>query len=631
MACPWPFLAAFDSTVDKPVDTTVNPPVSGKSFAQALSGEVPGDSFQPLRTSKVVMGNSVRVKISQAAYESGLAACRFNLHGRLTLHKGDAPLTTQALKSKLNALWPQLQNWNLIPLGKGFFEFNFNSTEDMKRVWALGVVNLKPGFLRFYCWTKDFAPKAQAQTHAQIWVRFLQLPQEYWGKQTIFEIASGLGTPLTIDEATQNRRFGLFARVLIDVDLSEKMFESVIVEREGHALPIMVQYERHPLFCSHCKAIGHSLQACSKMNASIHAPATRKLPSGSQQAQLNSDLTTRKSSKEVKVVNGHDNAQPHFVAVGNKPAQSLVNIDPIEDSFDSADDFEEGETSGHESVHFNNENLAAVQNSNNGVALNINIQNSFELLANGTEHVTGEAKPSDEEIPPTILDMQLVKNPTVEVISLGKEDLTHHSNLEVPSVKRDPKFVALSSRNSMLDHVNGRQIFPISGPPPLMQSSSIGRLSFPNATVVSLGEARDPFGDDSMTMQTVPAPITTINEILGKDKRKVQPRAGPENLSAACLQDGKLLSKFWGDEDTDATDSTVEPEGNQLPDASPYLISPIASVKKSKKGRPRKQRSPRDQLAANEQAQYYPEHLHNYVHTRSKTGSQSTHTTITPQ
>lgn len=86
-------------------------------------------------------------------------------------------------------------------------------------------------------------------------------------------------TPLTIDDATQNRRFGLFARVLIDVALSEKMFEFVIVEREGHALTIMVQYEKHPLFCAHCRTLGHSIQTCSKMNvdASVKYPKRRTM------------------------------------------------------------------------------------------------------------------------------------------------------------------------------------------------------------------------------------------------------------------------------------------------------------------------------------------------------------------
>jgi len=85
----------------------------------------------------------------------------------------------------------------------------------MRTIWALGAVNLRPGFLRFSCWTKDFIPKAQAQTHAQVWIRLMQLPQEYWGKQTIFEIASGLGSPLTIDEATLHKRFENFLLVFL--------------------------------------------------------------------------------------------------------------------------------------------------------------------------------------------------------------------------------------------------------------------------------------------------------------------------------------------------------------------------------------------------------------------------------
>lgn len=215
-------MEALDSTADYLVNKSVKPAELAKSFAQALSGSssdaVSGDSFR--FPPKIVMGASVRVRISKAAYESGLAACRTHLHGRLTLHKGDVPVTTQALKARLIKQWPQLQNWNLTPLGKWFYELNFSSIKEMQRIWALGNVNLKPGFMRFYRWTKDFAPHAQTQTHAQIWVRFMNLPQEYWEKQTLFEIASGLGSPITIDDATQQRRFGIFARVLIDVDLT---------------------------------------------------------------------------------------------------------------------------------------------------------------------------------------------------------------------------------------------------------------------------------------------------------------------------------------------------------------------------------------------------------------------------
>lgn len=60
----------------------------------------------------------------------------------------------------------------------------------------------------------------------------------------MFEIASGIGTPLTIDEATLSRVFGLYARVLVDVDMSGRLFDSVLVEREGHAFPVAIEYMR---------------------------------------------------------------------------------------------------------------------------------------------------------------------------------------------------------------------------------------------------------------------------------------------------------------------------------------------------------------------------------------------------
>lgn len=62
----------------------------------------------------------------------------------------------------------------------------------------------------------------------------------------MFEIASGIGTPLTIDEATLSRVFGLYARVLVDVDMSGRLFDSVLVEREGHAFPVAIEYEKKP-------------------------------------------------------------------------------------------------------------------------------------------------------------------------------------------------------------------------------------------------------------------------------------------------------------------------------------------------------------------------------------------------
>ena len=121
MVCTWPCLAALDSTTSVPEC----------SFAQALSSSC--DFPIPQLPPKIVMGKSVRVKINQREYEFGIEDCKTNLHGRLTLKKGDPPLTSKALKTKLDGLWPLLRNWSITPLGKGFYEFKFQCVEDMRK------------------------------------------------------------------------------------------------------------------------------------------------------------------------------------------------------------------------------------------------------------------------------------------------------------------------------------------------------------------------------------------------------------------------------------------------------------------------------------------------------------------
>jgi len=166
MICPWTFLSSPEPAA---------PAKLGKSFAQAVvaSDDDPVLQLPP----RNIIGDTVRIKITQKVYEAGINNCSFNLQGRVTLQKKDPPITT------------------------------------------------------------------------------------------LFEIASGIGTPLVLDDATKSRSFGIYARILIDVDMSGKLFNSVIVEREGFAFPVEVQYERQPSFCSHCRFLGHTIQQCKKLGA----------------------------------------------------------------------------------------------------------------------------------------------------------------------------------------------------------------------------------------------------------------------------------------------------------------------------------------------------------------------------
>ncbi|GAU34190.1 hypothetical protein TSUD_162910 [Trifolium subterraneum] len=200
----------------------------------------------------------------------GLDRCKNNLHGRLIMTKGDKPLRFQEIRENLIKAWASVEKWQITSLGNGFYEFYFQNRKDLNLVWSIGTWNLKPGLLRLSTWSNDFKPDDLKVTHTQIWIRIYGLPQEYWMPTTLFAIVSGIGTPLSLDEATKQRTMGHFARISVDVNLAEELHYHILVEREGYAFFVDIDYENLPYFCEHCCCIGHSIDKCRKINGNTN-------------------------------------------------------------------------------------------------------------------------------------------------------------------------------------------------------------------------------------------------------------------------------------------------------------------------------------------------------------------------
>ncbi|XP_058742479.1 uncharacterized protein LOC131614970 [Vicia villosa] len=289
----------------------INPPSSSvenlqkqthvKSFAQALRGvcDIPVSQLPH----PVIKGDRPSITIPEDEYKAGLDECKNNLHGRVLWPKGSTPLTVVALRKKLSSLWPNVKNWGVLSLGRGYYEFTFANAEDMRSVRASGSISLSPGSLKLFAWTRDFNPASQNNTTAQVWVRFFGLSQEYWRPRILFAIASCVGTPICIDSASakprMDRTFGHFVRVLIDMDLSSPLNHNVLVEREGFAFFADIEYENLPEFCSHCKKQGHSVHDCKLL----------------RKQDINSSSKSQETLKPV--------LKPHVAA-----AQPDANIDP---------------------------------------------------------------------------------------------------------------------------------------------------------------------------------------------------------------------------------------------------------------------------------------------------------------
>lgn len=134
----------------KVIPTILPPP---KYFAQPLNGvcDIPSSQLHQA----INKDDMLPITTLEEEYKVHLHYCKNNLHGRIIWPKGSTSLT---VFPKISSLWSNLKNWGMLLFGKGFYEFTFYFVEDMRWVRTHGSLNLNPGTLKLFAWSKDFNP-----------------------------------------------------------------------------------------------------------------------------------------------------------------------------------------------------------------------------------------------------------------------------------------------------------------------------------------------------------------------------------------------------------------------------------------------------------------------------------------
>lgn len=92
-----------------------------------------------------------------------------------------------------------------------------------------------------------------------VWMRFKYLPYEYYNEESLWIIAAKLGKPLKVDHNTIDGLRGSYARVCIELDLSQPLEVSVVVGKYDY----LIEYEHIHLICFSCGRVGHRKETCS--------------------------------------------------------------------------------------------------------------------------------------------------------------------------------------------------------------------------------------------------------------------------------------------------------------------------------------------------------------------------------
>lgn len=328
------------------VQTNTNVQEGRKSFVEALTGSSVPVPIKPIPPPRYEGGNVI-VEVDDEDYEKEVRQCQFDVIGRIIMQKGDRPYSTLEIFDKLVILWG-IQNFRIVPIGKGYFHVFLNSMDNQSLVLSIGALNLKPGIFRVSRWVPDFNSASQKQTNAQVWARLYDLPMEYRGQTNLFGIARGAGMPLKVDPLTLQRRSGLYCRVLLDVDLLNALPDKILVQRKSAGVEFFtnVVYEKLPQYCSYCGTIGHNVAICRRKPDSqrnIAGRPHRPAPVERQEQRVNvhqnnngeeqeprprGELPRNMASEAVSEGNEQVVAEVNeqAVSVGNTQEVSYVNV-----------------------------------------------------------------------------------------------------------------------------------------------------------------------------------------------------------------------------------------------------------------------------------------------------------------
>ena len=183
----------------------------------------------------------------------------------------DKRLPLHVVRSFVERLWGKHELPEIFITDNGLYIFRFKDI--VARDWVLEngpwYMAGRPIIIRFW---KPCMDMLNVQiTSLPIWVKFFNIPLEYWTVTSLGYIASVVGIPMHLDTLTENHSQLSFARICIEVDVNCTFPKSALLDLgNGKYSTIRIEYPWVPQNCTHCKIFGHSHAKCQGVKDMVY-------------------------------------------------------------------------------------------------------------------------------------------------------------------------------------------------------------------------------------------------------------------------------------------------------------------------------------------------------------------------
>ncbi|GJY73860.1 RNA-directed DNA polymerase, eukaryota, reverse transcriptase zinc-binding domain protein [Tanacetum coccineum] len=191
------------------------------------------------------------------------------------------------LRYHLRRMWAKYGLRDVIVNANGTIMFKFRDEIGMKKVIDQSPWMVKNVPLFMQQWNPKIGMKVTEPEKLPIRVKLMNLPMEAWSVEGISTLASGIGTPIVMDNTTAHMcqygsRRSDFARVLIEIDAKKEMKDVIKIEYTNKerkvrgTKEVKIGYNWKPLMCSHCKVFGHNHDKCTVRPRIVEEIAAKK-------------------------------------------------------------------------------------------------------------------------------------------------------------------------------------------------------------------------------------------------------------------------------------------------------------------------------------------------------------------
>ncbi|XP_058770215.1 uncharacterized protein LOC131643883 [Vicia villosa] len=222
---------------------------------------------------KIVEGEC-EVEIEQADIETGVLFW----DSSIIIYTLGKSLSMNAVKQFMTKFWSFVKLPDMFFHDEGYLKFHSDLDKEQVLIKSPCTIHGVPMILRE--WSVEFDFKRDKLRTLPIWVKLPNLPLRLWGAKSLGKIGSALGNPLFTDECTANKLHVLYARILVEIDITKKLKEFIIIRNnDSKKINQPVEFEWKPKFCEKCQKIGHQcLNEKPQVMKQLRAKVEQRVP-----------------------------------------------------------------------------------------------------------------------------------------------------------------------------------------------------------------------------------------------------------------------------------------------------------------------------------------------------------------